>query len=466
MRLRRAAFVRVFRRHIQRNLAQRRGDVLDALRRLGRPERDVVLRFGVRRNRARRRLLFLRVLPRATPRRRRSARTPPRRPPRGPARPPRRPPRRARTTPGSRGATPRLARVWCRGWWAPAPGPPPTARGRSSRRTPRRARLRGSPRKSSNASRSRRRASSPLRAASSSRRTRTSRPTRTRARTRPPRRRTVSAVPAWSAPPRRRPVRSPRARQPRAAVLVLPHPLRLLQHRAGPAAVAVAVVEGALVVAILRSVGRGRFRRLRGLARPRVGVATASASSAVARPSASRFAARFAAAALLRRREYVMTLASAGLRGGARGTAPVAKGSTAFASTAASASRDAMAPVVERPERVEGRDARGEVARASCAGAGCVRAATTRSARGHYGTGRATRRTTRNARNFREAISFPSAGSSEGSIGKPRSSSIAVFRRPKGHSGASPNRDFFEKLGGKTPKFIRLVLPRQYIFGP
>ena len=63
MRLRRAAFVRVFRRHIQRNLAQRRGDVLDALRRLGRPERDVVLRFGVRRNRGRRRLLFLRVLP-------------------------------------------------------------------------------------------------------------------------------------------------------------------------------------------------------------------------------------------------------------------------------------------------------------------------------------------------------------------------------------------------------------------
>jgi hypothetical protein len=32
-----------------------------------------------------------------------------------------------------------------------------------------------------------------------------------------------------------------------------------------------------------------------------------------------------------------------------------------------------MAPVVETPERVEGRDARGEVARASCAGAGCVR---------------------------------------------------------------------------------------------
>ena len=262
--------------------------------------------------------------PRATPRRRRSARTPPRRPPRGPARPPRRPPRRARTTPGSRGATPRLARVWCRGWGAPAPGPPPTARGRSSRRTPRRARLRGSPRKSSNASRSRRRASSPLRAASSSRRTRTSPPTRTRARTRPPRRRTVSAVPAWSAPPRRRPVRSPPRAPAARRVLVLPHPLRLLQHRAGPAAVAVAVVEGALVVAILRFIGRGRFRRLRGLARTR-------RRGHRERIQRGREAVRVALRRAIRRGCLVAPARvrdDLGVRGfvrGARGTAPVAK---------------------------------------------------------------------------------------------------------------------------------------------
>ena len=163
-----------------------------------------------------------------------------------------------------------------------------------------------------------------------------------------------------------------RARQPRAAVLVLPHPLRLLQHRAGPAAVAVAVVEGALVVAVLRFIGRGRFRRLRGLARAR-------RRGHRERIQRGREAVRVALRRAIRRGCLVAPARvrdDLGVRGFARGRArhrTGGEGSTAFASTAASASRDAMAPVVERPERVEGRDARGEVARASCAGAGCVR---------------------------------------------------------------------------------------------
>ena len=148
-----------------------------------------------------------------------------------------------------------------------------------------------------------------------------------------------------------------------------------------------------------------------------------------------------------------MTLASAGLRGGARGTAPVAKGSTAFASTAARASRGAMTPVGERPGRDESRDARGKVARASCAGAGCVRDGGDDEV-GATGTmaprGRRARDDTKRTELPRGQFSFPSAvhrtARSE-NLGRRR---VRFSRKSKGDSGVSPTA-LFRKLGGKNP---------------